>query len=64
MRSPENRADNSIEINETEISDGMRGLRDQNSPEISNHFSIWGCVRAGSVEYVDPSQRSKIFQKI
>ena len=34
------------------------GPRDQTSPEISNDLSLFGCLRGGSVERVDPGQRS------
>ena len=61
---PIRRADSPREINEAERPGRMRGLRSQRSPEILIHFSLFGCLRSGSVERVVPGRRSKIFQNL
>ena len=59
---PSGWADSPREINEAARPGRRPGPRDQKSPEISNHFSLFGCLRGGSVECVVPRQRSKIIQ--
>ena len=37
---------------------------EQKSLEISNHFSLFGCLRGVSAEREDPGRESKIFQNL
>ena len=60
--SPIRHVDNPREINEAERLDQIRRPRDQKSPEISNHFSLFGYLRNGSAERIHPGRRSKTFQ--
>ena len=50
---PNRRADNLRERNEIENIDWMGGSRDPKSPEISIHFSLFGYLRDGSIEWRD-----------